>query len=600
MPIISIEGDWLNRLLGNTYPIEQLADALEQLGCDVDEVIDVERFRCPNCQNVVEGSLGAETTRHCNWCEFEQEAEFEKLGVSTVIRLDLLAARPDLFDVGGISRALKGYLELESGLPEYPVAESDLKVIIDPSVDGKDCQRPYISCAVVDMPNMDEATLVSLMKLQETLHWGVGRDRKLSSIGVYDLATVKGPIHYTTIDPDKDPFQPLGMPGKLMSGRQILEEHPKGVAYSRLLADHARYPVLRDSEGQVLSMPPIINSDPTKVTRKSRRLFIDVTGISETAVEKSLHTFVSSLLELGGRAYSVTLVRPDGTSEVTPDLHPRKINIELAAAKRWLGLPLTLESAAAALRRMRLDAEPSDSRGEQLTVHFPALRTDFKHMVDVFEDLAIGYGYRNIKPQLVGQMTTGQPRPEEQQGDLVRSVLLGLGFSEIMSLPMTTEELHYENFRLPVPEHYTRIGNPKLKAMTVVRSHLLTGLMEHLRENRRAPLPLRFFELDNVVALASDTETGSREDRKVAIVEMGKEASYASIRAVVDALLYELGLTGEYAACDHPAFIPGRVAQLTTGTDVEGVLGEVHPEAITNFGLDHPVALAELNVRRII
>ena len=106
MPIISIEGDWLNRLLGNTYPIEQLADALEQLGCDVDEVIDVERFRCPNCQNVVEGSLGAETTRHCNWCEFEQEAEFEKLGVSTVIRLDLLAARPDLFDVGGISRAL--------------------------------------------------------------------------------------------------------------------------------------------------------------------------------------------------------------------------------------------------------------------------------------------------------------------------------------------------------------------------------------------------------------------------------------------------------------------------------------------------------------
>ncbi|MCA9081272.1 MAG: phenylalanine--tRNA ligase subunit beta, partial [Planctomycetaceae bacterium] len=449
------------------------------------------------------------------------------------------------------------------------------------------------------MPQMDEATLVSLMKLQETLHWGVGRDRKLASIGVYDLDTLTGPIHYTTIDPDNDPFVPLGMPGKTMSGRQVLEEHPKGVAYARLLADHARYPVLRDDAGQVLSMPPIINSDPTKVTRDSRRLFIDVTGISATAVEKSLNTFVASLLELGGKALSVTIQRPDGASEVTPDLTPREIVIELSAAKRWLGLPLTKASAIEALERMRLGAT-ADADGEQITVRFPTLRTDFKHMVDVFEDLAIGYGYRNIEPQLVGQMTTGQPRPEELAGDLVRSVLLGLGYSEIMSLPMTTEELHYENFRLPVPDEYTRIGNPKLKAMTVVRSHLLTGLMEHLRENRRAPLPLRFFELDNVVSLNPETETDSREDRKVAIVEMGPQASYASIRAVVDALLFELNLYGEFTVDAHPAFIPGRVARLTTGTEIEGVLGEVHPETITNFGLDQPVALAELTVRRII
>lgn len=600
MPIISVEGDWLNRLLGGNRPIEDLADALEQLGCDVDEVVDVERFRCPNCQNVVEGSMGAETTRRCTWCEYEQEQSFAKIGESTVIRLDLLAARPDLFDVGGISRALKGYLETEVGLPEYPVTPSTLEVHIDPSTNSGACQRPFICCAIVEMPRLDEATLVSLMKLQETLHWGVGRDRKLASIGVYDLGTVTGPIHYTTIDPDKDKFEPLGMPGQLMSGREILEKHPKGTAYARLLADHARYPVLRDSQGNVLSMPPIINSDPTKVTINSRRLFVDVTGISESAVQKSLDTFVSSLLELGGRAESVTLVWPDQRREVTPNLEPREITIELAAAKRWLGLPLTTESATAALRKMRLDAAPVDAGGELLKVRFPALRTDFKHMVDVFEDLAIGYGYKNIVPSPVGQMTSGQPRPEEQRGDLVRSILIGLGYSEIMSLPMTTEELHYENFRMAAPEHYTRIGNPKLKAMTVVRSHLMTGLMEHLRENRRAPLPLRFFELDNVVSLDPAAGTGSREARNVAFVEMGKEASYASLRAMVDALLFELGLEGTFAPIEHAAFIPGRVARLTTNGDLQGILGELHPETITNFGLDHPVAIAELTVYRIV
>ncbi len=599
MPVISVEGEWLKQLLGQEYQVEELADALEQIGCDVEEVIDVERFRCPMCGSAVEGSLGADVTRRCNWCDFEQEDAFVKIGESKVIRLDLLAARPDLFDVGGISRALKGYLGEVQGLPEYGVEPSDLKVNVDPAVASDDCHRPFIRCAVIEMAKVDDVTLVALMKLQEALHWGVGRDRKLASIGVYDLDTITGPITYTTLDPDKDSFEPLGKAGVPMTGRQILEEHPKGIAYAKLLADHHRYPALKDANGIVLSMPPIINSESTKVKLDSKRLFVDVTGISESAVVKSLDTFVSSLLELGGKAFSVEIAQADGEVLVSPDLTPREVDIDLSEAKRWLGLPLDPESLKASLQRMRLDAEPVDGSDNKFRVRYPALRTDFKHMVDVFEDLAIGFGYKNIVPSYAGQATTGQARPEEDQSDLFRAVLLGLGFTEIMSLPMTTEDLHYNKFRLPVPEHYTRIANPKLKAMTVVRSHLMTGLMEHLRENRRAHLPIRFFELDNVTVLDPNAETGAREERHISIVEMGKEASYASIRSATDSLLFEMGRKGEYAISEHLSFIPGRVASVETGTEVQGVLGELHPEVITNFGLDHPVAMAELTVMKI-
>src|SRR5690606_7114497 len=124
-------------------------------------------------------------------------------------------------------------------------------------------------------------------KLQEALHWGVGRDRKLSSIGVYDLDQISSPIQYTTIDPAQDTFEPLGRPGESMTGREILEKHPKGIVYAKLLEGHTRFPVLKDANGVILSMPPIINSESTKVTLKSRRLLIDVTGISQSAVEKS-------------------------------------------------------------------------------------------------------------------------------------------------------------------------------------------------------------------------------------------------------------------------------------------------------------------------
>ncbi|WP_437186311.1 phenylalanine--tRNA ligase subunit beta [Planctomicrobium sp. SH668] len=599
MPVINVEGDWLNQLLGRTYAVEELADALEQMGCDVDDVLEVDRFRCPKCQQVVEASLGAETTNHCNWCEFEQEASFAKIGRSTVIRLDLLAARPDLFDVGGIARALKGYLGEVEGLPEYTVLPSDVVVEVDAATNSESCQRPFISCAVVEMPEVTDVTLVSLMKLQEALHWGVGRDRKLASIGVYDLDTIQSPIQYTTIDPDKESFEPLGRPGEKMTGREILEKHPKGVGYARLLADHKSYPVLKDANGVVLSMPPIINSEGTKVHLGSRRLFVDVTGISQAAVVKSLDTFVSSLVELGGQAKSVTISFPDGSKVVSPDLSPREMEIDLEAAKRWLGLPLDETNLVTSLRRMRLDAVQTQPGASTFRVRFPALRTDFKHMVDVFEDLAIGYGYKNIQARLVSQLTVGQSRPEDDVSDLVRSVLIGLGYTEIMSLPMTTEEHHFTKFRLPVPEHYVRIGNPKLKAMTVVRSHLMTGLMEHLRENKRAPLPLRFFELDNVTVLDPEAETGAREERHLSIVEMGKEASYASLRTVIDALLFELGENGTFAETQHPAYIPGRVASVSTEGEIGGVLGELHPEVILNFGLDHPVAIADFKIMNV-
>jgi phenylalanyl-tRNA synthetase beta chain len=315
-------------------------------------------------------------------------------------------------------------------------------------------------------------------------------------------------------------------------------------------------------------------------------------------VVRSLDTFVCSLIELGGEVESVEVVGPDGTI-TSPDLAPREVEVELAAAKRWLGLPLDGENLTKSLQKMRLGVEPIGSDGERFKVSYPALRTDIKHMVDVFEDLAIGFGYVHIQPQFVRTMTIGQARGEEDLSQMARDVMIGLSYTEIMSLPMTTEENHFERFRLEVPADYPRVANPKLKTLKVVRCHLMTGLLEHLRENRRQPMPLRFFELDNVLLVDDESETGAREERRLALVEMGEQSGYASIRAVVDALLFELGMTGEYKTDEHPSFIAGRVARVTTGGDVWGRVGELHPEVLTGFGLDYPVALVELCLARI-
>ena len=647
MPIVNIDLAWLNRLLGKEFATETIRESLEQIGCDVEDVVEIGYSRCPQCGSLVENPLGQDELKACCFCGFESETPFKPAGAKQVMRLDLLADRPDLFDVGGLARALRGTLGIETGLPKYQTKPSKVEVAVDPSVKKPDSYRPFIACAVMTLPPVDETSLIAIMKLQENLHWGVGRDRKLASIGVYDLATIKPPITYRTIDPDKEPFVPLGMPGKKMSGRQILESHPKGTAYAELLAGHKRYPLLIDSKGQVLSMPPIINSEETKLKIGTTRVFIDVTGISQAAVTKSLDTLVCSLCEIGGKIETVIIKDADGKQHVTPDLAPRTAKVELADAKRWLGLPLDAQSLTNSLRKMRFDIAPDkidtgdlgrdsldtvelvmkleekfdidipDEAAEKIhnlrqaieyieargggtfAVSYPPYRTDIRHPVDVLEDVAIGYGYANIEPRLVRSMTVGTPRPEETLSERVRQILIGLGYSEIMSLPLTTEEHHFERLRIPILGRYPQVANPKLKAHNVVRMHLASGLFEALRENRRRPMPQRMFELDNVVNIIDSAETGAAEKRQLAFVETGRESGYATARSVIDALLRELGWKAQYQATDHPGFVPGRGAILLIDCVETGVLGEVHPEVLTNFGLTHPVAFALLTLARI-
>lgn len=627
MPIVSIDAARLNGLLRDAYSPETLSEALENLGCDVEEVITLPRYRCPNCASVLEGGMGSDEVKVCDVCGHAQDTGFAQVDEITAIRLDLLAARPDLFDIGGLARALKGYLGEQRGLPQYPTAPSDLTVAVDVSratgVHPETCPRPFIRCAVVEVAALDDVALATLMKLQENLHWGVGRDRKLASIGVYDLDTIQGPITYRSIDPagatHADRFAPLGMPGKMMSGAEILADHAKGKAYAGLLGEYTRYPVLMDARGVVLSMPPIINSEATRVRPGSTRLFVDVTGPSDAAVAHCLHMVCASLAELGGKVFSVAVTRADGNVLVTPDLAPKMAEVDLPRAKQWLGLPLTAESLVDCLERMRLDVRPLNATGAgpagatRFEVTYPAFRSDIRHQVDLLEDLAIGFGYENIVPALVPTLTVGRPRPEEAASTPVRDALLGLGYHEIMSLPMTTEADHFTKLRQPVPEHFVQVQNPKLRALTVVRSHLMGGVLGAMHENKRRVMPVRLFELDNCVRLdgpagaAGSVEgtgvqtspgslNGTVEERRLCFAEMGPDAGYASVRGVLDALFFELGQKATYVAIEHPAFVPGRVAKVTTDGGLEGLIGEIHPEALVNFGLELPVGLVDLRV----
>ncbi|BBM83084.1 phenylalanine--tRNA ligase subunit beta [Candidatus Uabimicrobium amorphum] len=590
MPVIGISVKQLSDLLGQSITSEKLSDTLEYLGCDVDGMGKTIVYRCPNCGFFMEKQEHEEGPKRCTQCGHEQEEIFASVDEEETIRLDLLPARPDLFDAGGLSRTLKGYLGIEKGLAEFDLAPAQVDVFVSDELQREESYRPYIACAIVRIAAVDAKLLRTIMKLQENLHWGIGRDRKLASIGIYDLDTIKGPIYYKAVAPEELEFYPLGNAEEKMTPKQVLDKHPKGKAYAHLLENSKKYPLLIDSSGQVLSMPPIINSEETRVREGSTNLFIDVTGLTQTDVHKSLNTLVSSLVELGGSVELVNLVHGE-TKTTTPDLALRKIRINAERARRWLGINFTIPEFKELLEKMRFRV---DGRFPNYEIYYPGFRTDIKHEVDIFEDLGIAYGYHNIQPKMVETLTVAQARPEELISEKARQIMLGLGYNEIMSLMLTTEANHFTKFQLTPGEDHAIIENPKLVEHNIVRCHLMTGLFESFVKNKRKPMPQKYFELGNVVHVGNEKhDTNTWEERRLCLAIIGPRASYAEIRSYVDGILSELGWTGTYSRSSHPSFIEGRCAEVEIATG-KIVLGEIHPQVIVNFGLGNPIAVAEI------
>ncbi len=491
------------------------------------------------------------------------------------LRVEIDPDRPDLYSVEGLARALRGFLDIEVGLPRYEVKVSGIDLIADANV--KDV-RPYVVGGLVENLRLTEEVVTSIVELQERLHTTLGRKRKKVAIGLHDFDAVEGPLRYRAFGPEEARFIPLGGTGEMSLG-EILQHHEKGREYAWILEGKKRLPLILDVEDRVLSFPPIINGQVTALTPETRNVFIDVTGTDLAAVQGALAILVTAMGERGGSMRSVTVMYPEEALE-TPDLTPAARELSLARANELLGLSLSARAAVAALKRMRLGAR---SQKGVIQVEIPAYRTDVMHEVDLIEDLAIGHGLLQFEPVVSRAMTMGEAAAVNEFTEGLRQVLVGQGLQEVRTLTFQDSEGAYRPRRPRL-----RLANPITSDLTVVRSSLLPSLLEILRLNRHRELPQRIFEIDDVVL-------EGRNQRRVSGALIHPKAGFTEVKGLVLGILRDLGLEGDVEEEDDENLLPGRGARpVVNGQDL-GLLGELKPEVITAYELANPVAVFELD-----
>jgi len=545
MPVINFTYQNLNELLGISIDKGELIDLLPMIGSDIEDYDD---------EN---------------------------------LKVEFFPNRPDHYSVEGIARTLKGFLQIERGIPHYDLTPSGTSITVDPGLANI---RPYTSCALVEDINLDDDKLVQIMEFQEDLHWVLGRDRKKVAIGIHNLDVLTPPFYYKAADPLTTSFVALDTDEE-MNLKEILENHKKGRAYAHIIDKFDKYPLLIDSEDNVLSMPPIINGELTKLTADTKNVFVDVTGTDKKAVDHTLNIITTSFAESGAKIKTMNVIYPNETRTL-PDLTPKKKILRVENAQRMIGIDSSRDEIIGMLRRVRLDADALNE--DEIEVSIPPYRIDVLHEVDIIENVAIGYDFRKIRARLPDVATVASEDPHKAFENRVREIMIGYGFYEVMSLMLTSEEQHYKKMNLTEDERVV-VAQPISQDRTMIRKSLLNGLMEFLEDNTHEELPQKIFEVGEVVYLDKATETRTRGVSKLAALVTHSTANFTEIKSLTASLISNLGLKMTVKPLDHPSFIKGRCAEVVTkGDKVKGFFGEVSPLVISNFNLEYPVVAFEL------
>ncbi len=499
------------------------------------------------------------------------------------LEVEINPDRPDMYSLEGLVRAVKGLLGTERGWSRPSTQNTSITVEVS-NVET----RPYIAAAVVYNVNIrDDEDLRQLIQFQEKLHDTIGRRRRKVAIGFHDLDKLPSrQLYYKALRIDEIEFPPLGI-GYAKKASKILVETEQGQKYGYISLKGELHPFLL-SGSDVIAMPPVINSNITRIEVGTKHLFIDVTGTNKEGVEKVLDIIVSNLAERKGASIGQVQVLYNGAQTTYPSLKTVETVLDLDYVNNILGYSLEPHRAIELLGYMRYNAYFME--GKRVRVEIPPFRADYISPIDLVEDIAIAIGYEKLQPRRPEKYTRGQLLYKNEIKRTLRDLLVGMGFTEVMQLSLVSPD----DVEL-IPKKPIFIKNPVQRDYSVLRTDLIISLLGVLRQNQLLKKPVKLFEIGRIAYLAENQEIVEKD--MIALAVMDDEMSIEKIQSPLYTLLDILGI--EYSVsseCTEQIFIQGRCGSLMLGNQKLAEFGEVNPEILEKQNIEYPIAYANIDL----
>jgi len=376
--------------------------------------------------------------------------------------------------------------------------------------------------------------------------------------------------------------------------------------YLPIIKDSPVYPVIYDSKGVVLSMPPIINGDHSKISLNTKNVFIECTGTDLTKTKVVLDTLVTMFSVYASEPFSIEsaeVVTPEGKTLTYPTLEYRNEIITKQKVNSLVGINASSQDIANLLSKMCLDSKSKNA--DQIEVTIPPTRHDVLHPVDIYEDVAIAHGFNNLEKTIPKTMTIATQQPINKLTDQLREQVAQAGFTEALTFSLCSRDDVSTKLRREMPDNAVHIANPKTLEFQIARTALLPGLLKTVQANLNMPLPMKIFEISDVVLKDPVKDVGAKNERHLCALNYNKSPGFETVHGLLDRVMQLLEVppvaVGENAGYylrgnDDPTYFPGRCAEIVAYGVVVGRLGVLHPETLGKFELSLPIAAMEIDI----
>ena len=515
MPVVTLYFDRVKKILGRNVPKAKLVETLPFIGLDIED----------------------ETADHIN--------------------VEYSPNRPDYSTDYGIITGLQGLLGIKLGMPTLKIKNGKNAIKATPTVSKV---RPYVTAIEARNGKLDDETIRQIITMQEDLHNGLGRRRKKASIGIHDLEKIKFPLYYKTVTQEHS-FIPLESDVS-MTVKDILEKTETGKKYKHILEGHSKIPIIVDSDGKTISLPPIVNAKLTEMNVKTRNLLVEVTATDKNAAEGVLAVVANTLQIAGFELYSVKVT---GAGNSTPVLKSRDLVLEPELVNKTLGIEISNQVIVKSLKKSRLDAK---MRGKKIVCSIPRYRTDIFGVMDLVEEVALGYGIQNLAPTMPESVSAGERNRTTKTLETVRQIMVGLGYLEVMNFELTSKEILYEKTNKDSSKIIS-VADSKSQEHIILRDALLPGMMEVLSRNIHESYPQKIFEIGTIFEKGSSIN----EVVHLACLSSHKDVNFTEVKSVLQSLLK----TGFNLTCDtipqkEPMFVDGRTGSIVISGKKLGAL----------------------------
>lgn len=526
-----------------------------------------------------------------------------------VLDIEITPNRPDCLSIIGMARETAATLKIALEKPEVKMKEEveAIQNYMDQVVieDADNCKRYY-------------GRIVKDIKIGPSPYW---MQQRLMEAGIRPINNVVDVTNYvmTELGQPLHAFDYDKLTGKkiVIKRAQADEKYTTLDDVERQLNDSML--VIADGQGTI-AIAGVMGGQNTEVSAETTTVFLESANfngrnIRLTAKALGLRTEASAKFEkdldpdLSGLACdrACQLLEMIGAGKVVQgaiDEYPhkkenRKVELRTERVAKLLGIEIPQEEMLSILNHLELKAE---LHNDVIVAEIPSFRNDVQIEADLVEEVGRIYGFDGIEPKpFLGQLTKGVKSDEREIEDIIKAELHGFGMNEITTYSFISPKA-YDKIRLSensIKRKVVKILNPLGEDFSVMRTTLMPNMLEVLSRNFKYGVEDAWaYEAGNVFIPTNDELVTLPYEINTFCVGMYGHSDFYTIKAAVNKVLARLGVEGaEYQAeSNHPSFHPGRTANVILNNQLLGIVGEVHPEVLKNYGLKTRVYVAEFDI----